>query len=131
MDRLCRTLAALEESLVALERRGISLRAHAARQDPPTGRLPVYHVFLGTRRTLVHHAASELDDFLAAAGSSRPARKLDVDDRPGEPTPPAPTATAGDGQAAARCTSSSCTRSARSTTSSADLARDGLRDRQR
>src|SRR5207248_9476174 len=36
MTRLCRTLAALEESLVALERRGISLRAHAARRDPAT-----------------------------------------------------------------------------------------------
>ena len=36
MERLCRTLAALEESLVALERRGISLRAHALRQDPAT-----------------------------------------------------------------------------------------------
>ena len=47
MERLCRTLAALEESLLALERRGISLRAHAARQDPVTGRLPIYHVFLG------------------------------------------------------------------------------------
>ncbi len=34
MERLCRTLAALEESLVALERRGISLRAHAAAAGP-------------------------------------------------------------------------------------------------
>ena len=40
MERLCRTLAALEESLLALERRGISLRAHAIRRDPATGRLP-------------------------------------------------------------------------------------------
>ena len=47
MERLCRTLAALEDSLVALERRGINLRAHAQRRDPATGRLPVYHVFLG------------------------------------------------------------------------------------
>jgi DNA gyrase subunit B len=47
MERLCRTLAALEDSLVALERRGFSLREHAARQDSQTGRLPVYHVFLG------------------------------------------------------------------------------------
>jgi len=49
MERLCRTLAALEESLLALERRGISLRAHATRQDAETGKLPVYHVFLGHR----------------------------------------------------------------------------------
>ncbi|MFZ5829183.1 MAG: DNA gyrase subunit B [Planctomycetota bacterium] len=48
MERLCRTLAALEDSLLALERRGISLRAHSLRRDPTTGRLPVFHVFLGT-----------------------------------------------------------------------------------
>ena len=47
MERLCRALAALEDSLLALERRGISLRAHAARQNPVSGKLPVYHVFLG------------------------------------------------------------------------------------
>jgi DNA gyrase subunit B len=47
MERLCRTLSALEDSLVALERRGISLRAHAVRQDPVTGQLPIYHVFIG------------------------------------------------------------------------------------
>ncbi len=49
MSRLCRTLAALEESLLALERRGISLRAHAARRDPLSGRLPIYHVFVGSQ----------------------------------------------------------------------------------
>ena len=47
MERLCRTLAALEEPLTALERRGVSLRAHGTRQDPESGKLPVYHVFLG------------------------------------------------------------------------------------
>jgi DNA gyrase subunit B len=64
MARLCRTLSALEDSVLALERRGISLRAHATRQDPQTARLPIYHVFVGqhehwftTRR--------ELDDFIA------------------------------------------------------------------
>lgn len=47
MAKLCRTLAALEEPLTALERRGISLRAHALRQNPETAKLPVFHVFLG------------------------------------------------------------------------------------
>jgi DNA gyrase subunit B len=47
MAKLVRTLAALEDAIIALERRGISLRAHAMRQDPATGRLPEYHVFLG------------------------------------------------------------------------------------
>ena len=47
MEKLCRTLAALEEAIIALERRGVSLKVHAERQDPATLKLPVYHVFLG------------------------------------------------------------------------------------
>ena len=64
MEKLCRTLAALEDSLVALERRGVSLRAHAARQDMNTGRLPMYHVFVGHGE---HWFATReaLDEFLA------------------------------------------------------------------
>jgi DNA gyrase subunit B len=48
MAQLARTLAAMEDSLVALERRGVSLRSHALRQDPMTLKLPIYHVFLGS-----------------------------------------------------------------------------------
>lgn len=44
MVALCRTLSSLEESIQALERRGIGLREHASRQDPVTGRLPMFHV---------------------------------------------------------------------------------------
>ncbi|HEV3415393.1 MAG TPA: DNA gyrase subunit B [Pirellulales bacterium] len=64
MEKLCRALAALEDALIALERRGISLREHAKRQDATTGKLPIYHVFLGgveswyTRR-------EDLDAFVA------------------------------------------------------------------
>jgi len=47
MAKLVKTLAALEESLLALERRGISLKLHALRQNPDSGKLPVYHVFFG------------------------------------------------------------------------------------
>lgn len=47
MEKLCRTLAALEDAIIALERRGISLKIHAERQNPETLKLPVYHVFLG------------------------------------------------------------------------------------
>ena len=65
MERLSRTLAALEEPLLALERRGISLRAHALRQDPVTGRLPIYHVFLG-REEHWFTTREKLDEFLAA-----------------------------------------------------------------
>jgi len=49
MHKLSRTLAAMEDSLVALERRGISLRTHALRQDPMTLKLPIFHVFLGSQ----------------------------------------------------------------------------------
>jgi len=48
MQRLCRTLAGLEDALVALEKRGISLRDHAARRDAKSGKLPMYHVYYGT-----------------------------------------------------------------------------------
>jgi DNA gyrase subunit B len=47
MQKLCRTLAGLEDALVALERRGISLRDHADRRESETKKLPMYHVFFG------------------------------------------------------------------------------------
>ena len=65
MEQLCRTLASLEESLLALERRGISLRAHAARRDLATGRLPIYHVFLGQKEHWFT-TREKLDEFVAA-----------------------------------------------------------------
>jgi len=65
MERLCRSLAALEEPLFALEKRGINLRAHAARQDPASGKLPVFHVFLG-REERWFPARKDLEDFLTA-----------------------------------------------------------------
>lgn len=65
MERLCRTLASLEESLLALERRGIGLRTHAVRRDPVTGRLPVYHVFLGQQEHWFT-TREQLDAFVAA-----------------------------------------------------------------
>jgi DNA gyrase subunit B len=77
MISLVRTLAGLEESLIALERRGIALKIHAERRDPVTGKLPVYHVFLnGREEWFVNREA--LDAFVAkeeaAAGG-----KLNVD----------------------------------------------------
>jgi DNA gyrase subunit B len=47
MQKLCRTLNGLEDALVALEKRGVSLRDHAPRRDPKTGKLPMYHVYYG------------------------------------------------------------------------------------
>lgn len=80
MERLCRVAAALEEELIALERRGISLRQHALRQDSETGELPVYHVFLGAKEYWFT-SRLQLDDFVQsqekAAGT-----ELDVTDSP-------------------------------------------------
>ena len=47
MQSLCRVLAQIEDALVALERRGISLREHAQRAAADTGEMPVYHVLRG------------------------------------------------------------------------------------
>jgi DNA gyrase subunit B len=64
IKRLCTILSAMEDSIVALERRGISLRQHAARQDATTKRLPVYHVFVGTQERWFT-TREELDKFVA------------------------------------------------------------------
>jgi len=80
MERLCQTLSSLEDSLIALERRGISLRAHASRQDPQTGRLPIFHVSVGSH----HHwftTRKELDDFLAQQEEAS-GKELHVTDQP-------------------------------------------------
>ncbi|MCA9230623.1 MAG: DNA gyrase subunit B [Planctomycetales bacterium] len=64
MEKLCRTVASLEDAIVALERRGISLKIHAERQDPTTLKLPVYHVFLGYEEYWFS-GRDELDSFVA------------------------------------------------------------------
>jgi DNA gyrase subunit B len=83
MTRLCRTLAAMEDALVALERRGIGLKTHAARQDPESGKLPVFHVFLG-REEQWFPARAKMEEFLrqreAATGS-----EVKIADKPREP----------------------------------------------
>ena len=48
MRRLTTTLASMEDAIQTLERRGVSLRAHANRIDVTTGRLPLFRVFLGS-----------------------------------------------------------------------------------
>src|SRR3954454_7631449 len=65
MTRLVRTLATLEEAIIALERRGISLKIHAERQDD-AGRLPVYHVYVDGRTEEWFTTRSALDNFVAA-----------------------------------------------------------------
>ena len=49
LTSLCQVLAVIEEAILTLERRGISLKLHAQRQDPETGELPIFHVFLGSQ----------------------------------------------------------------------------------
>jgi DNA gyrase subunit B len=71
MQKLATILATMEDALLALERRGISLRAHASRRDA-TGKLPIFHVYAGRDEHWFVNRA-ELDTFLeaheAAAGS--------------------------------------------------------------
>jgi DNA gyrase subunit B len=46
MEQLTRILADMEEAILGLERRGISLKAHAERLDKGTGKLPEVHAIL-------------------------------------------------------------------------------------
>jgi DNA gyrase subunit B len=70
MTSLCQTLASMEEALIALERRGISLRAHAERADLETGKLPVIHVFLG-RQEFWFRGRVTLEKFLKEQEAER------------------------------------------------------------
>ena len=63
MRQLCTTLAMMEEALTALDRRGVSLREHAKRLDVPSGKLPVFHVYVGNQEHWFT-TRSELDEFL-------------------------------------------------------------------
>ncbi len=90
MNRLARALAAMEDSMVALERRGISLRTHALRQDPVTLKLPIYHVYLGNQE-FWFTTRDELDKFLAQQ-EAQTGGELAVTDKPvtGAEAPPVP-----------------------------------------
>lgn len=89
LDRLCRTLASLDAAIMALERRGISLRDHAARRDPTTGRLPVYHVFIGSDE-FWFTGRKEMEDFLEQREAETGKDLLVQADRNGEDAAPAP-----------------------------------------
>jgi DNA gyrase subunit B len=62
LKKICTILSSIEEALIALERRGISLKSHAGRVDN-NKKLPVFHVFLG-REEFWFTSRTELDDFL-------------------------------------------------------------------
>jgi DNA gyrase subunit B len=63
MQRLCRTLAGMEDALLALERRGVSLKQHAARTTE--GRLPLFHAFVG-REEHWFTSRADLEEFVQA-----------------------------------------------------------------
>ncbi|PQO32366.1 DNA gyrase subunit B [Bremerella cremea] len=67
MEKLCRTLAPLEEAIVALERRGIGLKIHAVRMDPTTNKLPVFRLVIG-REDHWFVSKKEVDAFLEERG---------------------------------------------------------------
>ena len=54
MRTLCTTLASMEESILALEQHGYSLRAHAMRLDPATNKLPSLLVTHGNEEHWFH-----------------------------------------------------------------------------
>jgi DNA gyrase subunit B len=72
MRSLCKSLASLEEAILTLERRGISLRVHSERMDPETKRLPVFHLDLGPE-DYWFVTRDKLDEFLAS-------RQIRIDD---------------------------------------------------
>jgi DNA gyrase subunit B len=90
MQKLCRTLSGLEDALVAMEKRGISLRDHVARRDPTSGKLPMYHVYYGQEE---HWFTSrdELEAFVKgkekAAGGTLAVGRIEESVAAGDATP--------------------------------------------
>jgi DNA gyrase subunit B len=90
MQKLCRTLAGLEDALVALEKRGVSLRDHATRRDAVTGRLPMYHVYYGVEERWFT-SRDELEAFVKskeqAAGGTLAVGRIEEAVAAGDTTP--------------------------------------------
>ncbi len=63
MRELCTALAAMEESIVALEQHGFSLRTHAMRVDPVSNRLPAFLVTYGKEEHWFHEQ-QDVEHFL-------------------------------------------------------------------
>ncbi|MCO8125281.1 DNA gyrase subunit B [Stieleria sp. TO1_6] len=54
MRKLCTSLAAMEDAILALERRGVSLRIHSHRIDPVSNRLPAWLLTYGNEEHWFH-----------------------------------------------------------------------------
>jgi DNA gyrase subunit B len=63
MRRLCETLSSMEDALIALERRGVSLKEHAGRMEVESKRLPFYLLTVG-KDTYWFHSREALDQFI-------------------------------------------------------------------
>lgn len=63
MKSLCITLASMEDSILALEQRGFSLRSHAMRLDPVTNKLPTLLLTHGNQEHWFH-TQEEVDKYL-------------------------------------------------------------------
>ena len=78
MDKLCNTLANMEESIKELEKRGINLRAHSLRMNMETGKLPIYNVFVGQEESWFT-TRQEMDEYIKQA-EEKTGGELSVDD---------------------------------------------------
>ncbi len=63
MKSLCMTLASMEDSILALEQRGFSLRSHAMRLDPVTNKLPTLLLTHGNQENWFH-TQEEVDKYV-------------------------------------------------------------------
>ena len=82
MRELCFTLGSMEEAIMALERRGISLRAHANRMDVETNRLPRFLVSYGSQQKWFFNRKDK-DDYveeIQAKQSTSETASKDTDD---------------------------------------------------
>ncbi len=85
MEKLCTTLAGIEDAITAMERRGISLKAHALRLDPETNRLPPFHLFVGAEDHWFQ-SHEKVEEFLSANNLSLDSEaEVPVESEAGEP----------------------------------------------
>ncbi|TWT65238.1 DNA gyrase subunit B [Allorhodopirellula solitaria] len=91
MRALAEALASMEDAIMALERRGVSLKVHAMRLDPVAGKLPTFLVtFQGEEHWF--HTLEEVEQFLTQRGAHLDIEEDAQDD--GEDAPAASSETA-------------------------------------
>ena len=77
--KLCSILASMEDSMLTLERRGVSLRVHAERMEVETSRMPVFHLTFGTEEAWFV-TRDKLDEFINQRGLVLDAAPAGVED---------------------------------------------------